>query len=161
MLAVPRFQNRQQGSLTFTGPRLCAAIVDRLTFAGTIIETGTGSCRLAQPSPSATAPATVSGHPAETPNEPGSTASRPAGHAGRRAPRAALAAELLQLCERFFTIASPTVIAELHTFLVAEGVHPATALGWLPTVSPSPPTIPSRVNNRPAAQGAGSACGVS
>jgi hypothetical protein len=22
------------------------------------------------------------------------------------------------------------VIAELHTFLVAEGVHPATALGW-------------------------------
>jgi hypothetical protein len=38
--------------------------------------------------------------------------------------------ELLQLCERFFTTASPTVIAELHTFLVAEGVHPATALGW-------------------------------
>ena len=30
-----------------------------------------------------------------------------------------------------------------------------------PTVSPSPPTIPSRVNHRPAAQGAGSACGVS
>lgn len=46
------------------------------------------------------------------------------------APRAALAAELLQLCERFFTTASPAVIAELHTFLVAEGVHPATALGW-------------------------------
>jgi hypothetical protein len=44
------------------------------------------------------------------------------------APRAALATELLQLCERFFTTASPTVIAELHTFLVAEGVHPATAL---------------------------------
>jgi hypothetical protein len=33
----PRFQNRQQGSLTFTDPRLCAAIVDRLTFAGNII----------------------------------------------------------------------------------------------------------------------------
>jgi hypothetical protein len=44
-------------------------------------------------------------------------------------PRAALATELLQLCERFFTTASPTVVAELHTFLVAEGVH-ATALGW-------------------------------
>jgi hypothetical protein len=41
------------------------------------------------------------------------------------APCAALATELLQLCERFFTTASPTVIAELHTFLVAEGVHPA------------------------------------
>ena len=46
------------------------------------------------------------------------------------APRAALATELLQLCERFFTTASPTVIAELHTFLVAEGVHPTTALDW-------------------------------
>ncbi len=33
---------------TFTDPRLCAAIVDRLTFNGTIIETGTESYRLAQ-----------------------------------------------------------------------------------------------------------------
>jgi hypothetical protein len=33
---------------TFTDPRLCAAIVDRLTFGGNIIETGTGSYRLAQ-----------------------------------------------------------------------------------------------------------------
>jgi DNA replication protein DnaC len=33
---------------TFTEPRLCAAIVDRLTFSGTIIETGTQSYRLAQ-----------------------------------------------------------------------------------------------------------------
>ncbi|MEV0633075.1 ATP-binding protein [Nonomuraea wenchangensis] len=33
---------------TFTDPRLCAAIVDRLSFGGNIIETGTGSCRLAQ-----------------------------------------------------------------------------------------------------------------
>ncbi|MER5326897.1 IS21-like element helper ATPase IstB [Streptosporangium roseum] len=33
---------------TFTDPRLCAAIVDRLTFAGNIIETGTDSYRLAQ-----------------------------------------------------------------------------------------------------------------
>ncbi|WP_426544802.1 IS21-like element helper ATPase IstB [Streptomyces sp. UG1] len=32
---------------TFTGPRLCAAIVDRLTFGGNIIETGTDSYRLA------------------------------------------------------------------------------------------------------------------
>ncbi|GAA0451734.1 hypothetical protein Aca07nite_56370 [Actinoplanes capillaceus] len=33
---------------TFTGPRLCSAIVDRLTFGGNIIETGTDSDRLAQ-----------------------------------------------------------------------------------------------------------------
>jgi len=33
---------------TFTDPRLCAAIVDRLTFAGQIIETGTTSYRLAR-----------------------------------------------------------------------------------------------------------------
>jgi len=32
---------------TFTDPRLCTAIVDRLTFAGHIIETGTASYRLA------------------------------------------------------------------------------------------------------------------
>jgi DNA replication protein DnaC len=33
---------------TCTDPRLCAAIVDRLTFNGQIIETGTKSYRLAQ-----------------------------------------------------------------------------------------------------------------
>ena len=33
---------------TFTDPRLCAAIVDRLTFGGNIIETGTDSYRLTQ-----------------------------------------------------------------------------------------------------------------
>ncbi|OPC77680.1 AAA family ATPase [Embleya scabrispora] len=33
---------------TFTDPRLCAAIVDRLTFGSNIIETGTDSYRLAQ-----------------------------------------------------------------------------------------------------------------
>ncbi|MGP4103323.1 ATP-binding protein [Nonomuraea sp. KM90] len=33
---------------TFTDSRLCAAIVDRLTFGGNIIETGTDSYRLAQ-----------------------------------------------------------------------------------------------------------------
>jgi DNA replication protein DnaC len=32
---------------TFTDPRLCAAIVDRLTFGGNIIETGAESYRLA------------------------------------------------------------------------------------------------------------------
>ncbi len=32
---------------TFTDPRLCAAIVDRLTFNGTIIETGSNSYSLA------------------------------------------------------------------------------------------------------------------
>ena len=32
---------------TFTDPRLCAAIVDRLTFGGNIIETATVSYRLA------------------------------------------------------------------------------------------------------------------
>ena len=32
---------------TFTDARLCAAIVDRLTFGGNIIETGTDSYRLA------------------------------------------------------------------------------------------------------------------
>jgi DNA replication protein DnaC len=32
---------------TFTDPRLCAAIVDRITYGGTIIETGTDSYRLA------------------------------------------------------------------------------------------------------------------
>lgn len=30
---------------TFTDPRLCAAVVDRLTFGGNIIETGTDSYR--------------------------------------------------------------------------------------------------------------------
>lgn len=35
---------------TFADPRLCAAIVDRLTFNGTIIETGTDSYRLAHAS---------------------------------------------------------------------------------------------------------------
>ncbi|WP_029138070.1 IS21-like element helper ATPase IstB [Nakamurella lactea] len=43
---------------TFTDPRLCAAVVDRLTFGGAIIETGTDSYRLAHtqrtaPTPSA------------------------------------------------------------------------------------------------------------
>ncbi len=32
---------------TFTDPRLCAVVVDRLTFNGTFTEAGTDSCRLA------------------------------------------------------------------------------------------------------------------
>lgn len=32
---------------TYTDPRLCAAILDRLTFKGTIIDAGTESYRLA------------------------------------------------------------------------------------------------------------------
>jgi hypothetical protein len=32
---------------TFTDPRLCAAVVDRLAFGGNIIETGSDSYRLA------------------------------------------------------------------------------------------------------------------
>ena len=42
---------------TFTDPRLCAAIVDRLTFNATIIETGTESYRLARARASAGKPA--------------------------------------------------------------------------------------------------------
>jgi DNA replication protein DnaC len=44
---------------TFTDPRLCAAIVDRLTFNGTIIETGTDSYRLASTRARAEEPAKV------------------------------------------------------------------------------------------------------
>lgn len=40
---------------TFTDPRLCAAIVDRLTFGGHIIETGTDSYRLARTTQARTA----------------------------------------------------------------------------------------------------------
>lgn len=41
------FLNGTGWTKTFTDPRLCAAIVDRLTFNGAIIETGTDSYRLA------------------------------------------------------------------------------------------------------------------
>jgi DNA replication protein DnaC len=58
---------------TFTDPRLCAAIVDRLTFAGQIIETGTISYRLAHarrqrqtPTTSARSPSSERAHGAET-----------------------------------------------------------------------------------------------
>ncbi|KJK57474.1 hypothetical protein [Saccharothrix sp. ST-888] len=38
-----RFSNWDK---TFADPRLCAVIADRLTFKGTLIQTGTSSCRL-------------------------------------------------------------------------------------------------------------------
>lgn len=48
---VPRTKNGPvlagSGALTMADPRLCAVIVDRLTFNGSIIETGTDSYRLA------------------------------------------------------------------------------------------------------------------
>jgi DNA replication protein DnaC len=43
-----RFQRELGWTRTFTDPRLCAAIVDQITFGGSIIETGTDSYRLAQ-----------------------------------------------------------------------------------------------------------------
>jgi DNA replication protein DnaC len=46
---------------TFTDPRLCAAIVDRLAFAGNIIETGTISYRLAHARAAHRGPANVGG----------------------------------------------------------------------------------------------------
>ena len=52
---------------TFTDPRLCAAIVDRLTFAGQIIETGSTSYRLAH------------ARNAKPPNTTGAKSSRQAG----------------------------------------------------------------------------------
>jgi hypothetical protein len=46
--AVHRIPTKVPGwTKTFTDPRLCAAIVDRLTFGGNIIETGIDSYRLA------------------------------------------------------------------------------------------------------------------
>ena len=38
---------RAAAATAFTDPRLCAAIVDRLTFGGNLSETGTDSYRLA------------------------------------------------------------------------------------------------------------------
>jgi DNA replication protein DnaC len=45
-IAVASNEPFSRWTKTFTDPRLCAAIVDRLTFAGQIIETGTASYRL-------------------------------------------------------------------------------------------------------------------
>jgi len=46
-VAIASNQSFSGWTKTFTDPRLCAAIVDRLTFGGHIIETGTQSYRLA------------------------------------------------------------------------------------------------------------------
>lgn len=45
--AVPSAHGDAGWTKTFTDPRLCAAIVDRFTFGGNIIQTGTKSYRLA------------------------------------------------------------------------------------------------------------------
>ena len=47
-MATASNENFSGWTRTFTDPRLCAAIVDRITFGGSIIETGTDSYRLAQ-----------------------------------------------------------------------------------------------------------------
>jgi DNA replication protein DnaC len=46
-VAIASNESFSDWTKTFTDPRLCAAIVDRLTFGGNIIETGSHSCRLA------------------------------------------------------------------------------------------------------------------
>lgn len=46
-VAIASNESFSSWTKTFTDPRLCAAIVDRLTFGGNIIETGTDSYRLA------------------------------------------------------------------------------------------------------------------
>jgi DNA replication protein DnaC len=46
-IAIASNESLSGWTKTFTDPRLCAAIVDRLTFNSTIIETGTQSYRLA------------------------------------------------------------------------------------------------------------------
>ncbi len=46
-VAIASNESFGEWTKTFTDPRLCAAIVDRLTFGGNIIETGTSSYRLA------------------------------------------------------------------------------------------------------------------
>lgn len=47
-VAIASNQSFSGWTKTFTEPRLCAAIVDRLTYGGNIIETGTDSYRLAK-----------------------------------------------------------------------------------------------------------------
>ena len=46
-VAIASNESFSRWTKAFTDPRLCAAIVDRLTFGGNIIETGTDSYRLA------------------------------------------------------------------------------------------------------------------
>lgn len=47
-IAIASNERFSSWTKTFTDPRLCASIVDRLTFAGQIMETGSTSYRLAQ-----------------------------------------------------------------------------------------------------------------
>lgn len=49
-IAIASNQSFSGWTDTFTDPDLCAAIVDRLTYRGNIIETGTTSYRLAHAS---------------------------------------------------------------------------------------------------------------
>lgn len=67
---------------TFTDPRLCAAIVDRLTYNGTIIETGTESYRLAHAKArqSTASEPKVMRRPAGREPRPQSTAAKPEPH---------------------------------------------------------------------------------
>ena len=46
-MAIASHESSSGWTKTFTDPRLCAAIVNRLTFGGNVIETGTDSFRLA------------------------------------------------------------------------------------------------------------------
>ena len=46
-MAITSIESFSGWTKTLTDARFCAAIVDRLTFAGNFIETGTVSCRLA------------------------------------------------------------------------------------------------------------------
>jgi DNA replication protein DnaC len=46
-VAIASYESFSGRTKTFTDPRLCAAIVDRLTFNGAVIRTGTESHRLA------------------------------------------------------------------------------------------------------------------
>lgn len=74
---------------TFTDPRLCAAIVDRLTFNGTIIETGTDSYRLASARARAEEPVKAGCPlplPASTASRPGGRLAVPCRRASQRAP---------------------------------------------------------------------------
>lgn len=50
-IAIASNQSVSDPTDAFTDPRLCAAIVDRLTYNGSIIETGTHSYRLAHTRP--------------------------------------------------------------------------------------------------------------
>jgi len=70
---------------TFTDPRLCAAIVDRLTFGGNIIETGTDSYRLARPALEPTSTTRADQHGRTRASSPSAWSSGAHGHLGHPA----------------------------------------------------------------------------